>query len=194
MTPVDARRDLARYTVDVTTAVAFGLDMNLIERGTDPLSHQLETVFAALNRRVFAPFPYWRHVKLPADRALDQALSEVRTRMLDILRTTRAELDRDPARAAAPRSLLEALLVARDAEDPKARLSEQEVLRRHRAGKVEAIVLNPTLLLGPGDDRFSSTEDVLRVLQGRVPASTHGTVAFVEASAPSWTRTRSSTS
>ncbi|WP_437897367.1 cytochrome P450 [Sorangium sp. So ce124] len=126
--PVDARRDLARYTVDVTTAVAFGLDMNLIERGTDPLSHQLETVFASLNRRIFAPFPYWRHVKLPADRALDQALSEVRTRMLDILRTARAELDRDPARAAAPRSLLEALLVARDADDPKARLSEQEVL------------------------------------------------------------------
>ncbi|XXY50835.1 cytochrome P450 [Sorangium sp. So ce269] len=126
--PVDARRDLARYTVDVTSAVAFGMDMNLIERGEDPLSRQLETIFAAVNRRIFAPFPYWRHVKLPADRALDQALSEVRKRMLDILRTARAELDRDPARAAAPRSLLEAMLVARDAEDPKARLSDQEVL------------------------------------------------------------------
>ncbi|WP_437617936.1 cytochrome P450 [Sorangium sp. So ce1151] len=126
--PVDARRDLARYTVDVTSAVAFGMDMNLLERGADPLSHQLEKIFAAVNRRIFAPFPYWRHVKLPADRALDQALSAVRQRMLDMLRTARAELDRDPARAAAPRSLLEAMLVARDAEAPKARLSDQEVL------------------------------------------------------------------
>ncbi|WP_437751517.1 cytochrome P450 [Sorangium sp. So ce1389] len=126
--PVDARRDLARYTVDVTTAVAFGMDTNLIERGADPLSRQLETIFAAVNRRIFAPFPYWRHVKLPADRALDQALSAVRQRMLDMLRTARAELDRDPGRAAAPRSLLEAMLVARDAEDAKARLSDQEVL------------------------------------------------------------------
>ncbi|WP_437674070.1 cytochrome P450 [Sorangium sp. So ce131] len=126
--PVDARQDLARYTVDVTSAVAFGLDMNLIERGTDPLSHQLDTVFAGLNRRLMAPFPYWRHVKLPADRALDQAIVEVRRRMLDIIQTARAELDRDPARAAAPRSLLEAMLAARDADDPKVRLSDQEVL------------------------------------------------------------------
>lgn len=126
--PVDARRDLTLYAVDVTTAVAFGLDMNLVERGSDPLSHQIETVFAALNRRLFAPFPYWRHLKLPADRALDQAISEMSRRMLDILRTARAELDREPARAAAPRSLLEAMLVARDAEDPKVRLSDQEVL------------------------------------------------------------------
>lgn len=125
--PVDARRDLTYYTVDVTTAVAFGFDMNLIERGTDPLSYQLETVFAGLQRRTLAPFPYWRHLKLPADRALDRALSEVRVRMLDVIRATRAELDRDPARAAAPRSLLEAMLVARGAEDAKVRLSDQEV-------------------------------------------------------------------
>ncbi|MGK4008043.1 cytochrome P450 [Sorangium sp. So ce1036] len=126
--PVDARRDLTHYTVDVTTAVAFGMDMNLIERGVDPLSHQIETIFATVSRRASAPFPYWRHLKLPADRAAEQALSEVRGRMLDIIRTARAELDRDPARATAPRSLLEAMLVARDAEDPKARLSDQEVL------------------------------------------------------------------
>jgi dihydroflavonol-4-reductase len=34
--------------------------------------------------------------------------------------------------------------------------------------------------LGPGDDRLSSTDDVVRVLHGRVPATTEGTVAFVD--------------
>lgn len=61
------------------------------------------------------------------------------------------------------------------------RLSEQEVLRWNADDRVEAVVLNPSLLLGPGDDRMSSTGDVLKVLHGRVPAVTDGTVAFVDA-------------
>jgi cytochrome P450 len=125
---VDARRDLTRYTVDITTTVAFGRNMNLIERGTDVLHQQIETIFTIINRRLFAPFPLWRYVKLPADRALDRALADVKERMLDLIRSTRAELDRDPARAAAPRTLLEAMLMARDAEEPGARLSDREVL------------------------------------------------------------------
>jgi dihydroflavonol-4-reductase len=59
-------------------------------------------------------------------------------------------------------------------------LQEQEVLRRDRADRVEAVILNPSLLLGPGDDRMSSTGDVLDVLTGNVPALTEGTVAFVD--------------
>ncbi|MCC7385622.1 MAG: NAD-dependent epimerase/dehydratase family protein [Deltaproteobacteria bacterium] len=60
------------------------------------------------------------------------------------------------------------------------RLQEQEVLRWCAAGRVEGIVLNPTLILGPGDDRLSSTADVHRILSGRFPAITEGTVAFVD--------------
>ena len=59
-------------------------------------------------------------------------------------------------------------------------LQEQEVLRRDAAGRIEAVVLNPSLLLGPGDERLSSTGDVLKVLHRRVPALTEGTVAFVD--------------
>ncbi|XYH98643.1 cytochrome P450 [Sorangium sp. So ce1128] len=125
--PVDARRDLTRYTVDVTSAVAFGRDLNLVDRGADALVHQLDEIFTMIHRRVLAPFPYWRYVKLPADRSLDRALAEVSERMLELIRATRAELDRDPARAAAPRTLLEAMLAARDAEHPAARLSDLEV-------------------------------------------------------------------
>lgn len=57
---------------------------------------------------------------------------------------------------------------------------EQEVARRVEAGKLEAVILNPSLLLGPGDARLSSSEDVLEILNGRVPAVSDGTMALVD--------------
>ncbi len=125
--PVDARRDprpLARWMSPPPWR--FGLDMNLIERGTDPVAPARD------GPRVAQP-PHLRAISVlearqaARRRAPDHAWRCARG-CWSILRTARAELDRDPARAAAPRSLLEALLVARDADDPKARLSEQEVL------------------------------------------------------------------
>lgn len=59
-------------------------------------------------------------------------------------------------------------------------LQEQEVLRRHEAGDIDAVILNPSLMLGPGDDRLSSSTDVLNVLNRRVSALTDGTVALVD--------------
>lgn len=60
------------------------------------------------------------------------------------------------------------------------RLQEQEVLRWNKAGKIEAVILNPSLLLGPGDDRLSSVGDVHKILHGRMPALTDGTMAIVD--------------
>ena len=59
-------------------------------------------------------------------------------------------------------------------------LQEKEVLAWDKEDKIEAVILNPSLLLGPGDERMSSTGDVLKILEGRLPAMTHGTVAFVD--------------
>ncbi len=59
-------------------------------------------------------------------------------------------------------------------------LQEQEFMRRVEAGKLEGCVINPSLLLGPGDDRLSSSEDVLNILNKKVPAITEGTVALAD--------------
>jgi dihydroflavonol-4-reductase len=59
-------------------------------------------------------------------------------------------------------------------------LQEQEVLRRHKNGEIDAVILNPSLMLGPGDERLSSSTDVLNVLNRRVSALTDGTVALVD--------------
>ena len=44
----------------------------------------------------------------------------------------------------------------------------------------EVISVNPTLLLGPGDVRGSSTGDVVRLLEGRVPAIPPGGLSYVD--------------
>jgi dihydroflavonol-4-reductase len=42
------------------------------------------------------------------------------------------------------------------------------------------VILNPSLLLGPGDERLSSTQDVLKFLAGDVPAIPCGGISFVD--------------
>jgi len=47
--------------------------------------------------------------------------------------------------------------------------------------KTELITLNPTLALGPGDDRASSTTDVRRFLDRQMPVVPSGGLSFVDA-------------
>jgi len=123
--PVDVLADVMRYTVDVTAALSFGEDMNTLEAGTGELQRHLATLFATVNRRLSAPFPYWRYLKLPQDRAFEKSLAEVERVIFAIVQRARGELERDPARE--PRNLLEAMLAAHDADDPGARLSDREL-------------------------------------------------------------------
>ena len=58
---VDVQQDLMRFTVDVTTNLAFGYDMNTLEKEGDVIQQHLERIFPMINRRVNAPFAYWRH-------------------------------------------------------------------------------------------------------------------------------------
>jgi dihydroflavonol-4-reductase len=42
------------------------------------------------------------------------------------------------------------------------------------------VILNPSLLLGPGDARLSSTQDIYRFLLGRIPVMPRGGISFVD--------------
>lgn len=127
--PVDILHHLMRYTVDVMAEVALGRDMNTLERGADTLQRHFETIFPALLRRMLAPIPYWRYLRLPADRAVERALDAARRVILPLIERSRAELAADADLRAAPRTLLEAMLVASiDGEGDARRLSDAEVL------------------------------------------------------------------
>jgi len=57
---------------------------------------------------------------------------------------------------------------------------EKTALRIGRERGLEVVVLNPSLLLGPGDARLSSTDVVYKFLERRIPAMPSGGLSFVD--------------
>jgi len=57
---------------------------------------------------------------------------------------------------------------------------EREALEANSPPDFEVVIVNPSLLLGPGDVRESSTGDVRRFLEGVIPATPAGGLAFVD--------------
>ena len=57
---------------------------------------------------------------------------------------------------------------------------QETVARQECAGGPALVILNPSLLLGPGDERLSSTEDILKFLAREIPATPPGGLNFVD--------------
>ena len=111
---VNVQQDLMRYTVDVTTNLAFGYDMNTLEKEGDVIQKHLERIFPTIDRRINAMFPYWRYFKLPADRALDKSLAVIRKALSQFIAQARERLRQKPELTLRPTNLLEAMLSAPD--------------------------------------------------------------------------------
>jgi dihydroflavonol-4-reductase len=56
---------------------------------------------------------------------------------------------------------------------------EKVALEQAKRG-LPVVILNPSLLLGPGDARMSSTQDIFRFLMGRIPVMPSGGISFVD--------------
>jgi cytochrome P450 len=141
--PVEVQKDLMRYTVDVTTNLAFGYDMNTLEEEGDVIQQHLEKVLPVITRRMFAPFPYWRYVRLPADRALGGAIGEIHKAVGEFTAHSRQEIAQDPELAQRPDNLLQSLLVAGDEEH--AQFDDEEVFS------------NAVTILMAGEDTTANT-------------------------------------
>ena len=111
---LDMAEEFKRFTVDVTTWLALGRDVNTVEGGSDVIERQLGLIFPAFHRRVVAMLPYWRLFRLPSDRRFEQALAAVRSWIDGVVVDARARLEAEPARAGAPSNFLEAMLCERD--------------------------------------------------------------------------------
>ncbi|MEX2479619.1 MAG: cytochrome P450 [Gammaproteobacteria bacterium] len=114
--PVDLCRELMRFTVDVTTQLAFGIDFNTLETDGPIIQQNLDKVFPVLNFRVNAPFPYWRYFRLPRDRELDRALTQLQAQVDDIIADVHRRMAADRTLYEAPTNFLEAMLAAKEAE------------------------------------------------------------------------------
>ncbi len=121
---VDVLGAAMRYTVDVTSVVAFGRDLDTQRKGSDELQTHCENVMSTLIRRLLAPFPHWRFVQLPRDRAYVRSLEKLREVLLSIVAEARVA-GRDTEREGA-RTLLETMLATRD-DEGRAPLTDDEV-------------------------------------------------------------------
>jgi len=60
------------------------------------------------------------------------------------------------------------------------KLYQEEAALRECEGGTELVIVNPSLLLGPGDAKISSTEDILRFLARDIPVVPPGGLNFVD--------------
>lgn len=136
--PLDVVEELKRFTVDVTTLITFGHDVNTVEQGDDVVQRKLELVAPALTRRLFSLIPMWRLVRLPRDRRLDRALADLRAWLSELVAAERARLSAEPERVGKPSNFLEAMV---SAHDDQGRLFSDDV-----------IFGNLMTMLGAGED------------------------------------------
>jgi cytochrome P450 len=139
---VDAGADLRRFTVDVTSSLAFATDLNTLETEGDVIQQHLDKVFPAVARRLFALVPYWRWFKLPADRELDAAIKEVHELVNRLVADARQRVARDTADTR-PNNFLDAIVATQT--DETAAFTDAEV------------VGNALTMLLAGEDTTSNT-------------------------------------
>ncbi|MGH2974151.1 MAG: cytochrome P450 [Solirubrobacterales bacterium] len=112
----DIGQALSSFTVDVTSALAFGHDLNTLERGDGGLQEHLHRVFQVTNRRIFLPVRYWRHFKLPVDRAFDRSVAEIESAVTAFMDETRKRIAARPELREAPENFLESMIAAQETE------------------------------------------------------------------------------
>ncbi|MCB9570460.1 MAG: cytochrome P450 [Kofleriaceae bacterium] len=111
---IDLLDDLMRFTVDVTTLLVFGHDVDTLGGGRDVIQRHLERFFPTFARRLNSVVPWWRVLRMPSDRRTDRAVAALRAWLGELVVAARAALAAEPARAARPANFLEAMLAARD--------------------------------------------------------------------------------
>ena len=112
--PIDLQGDLMRFTVDVISGLAFGADINTLEKGDDVIQQHLDQILPTIFKRVLSPIAYWRHFKLPADRAVDAHLLALQQAVNGFIEDARQRLLANPALRDAPENMIEAMIAARD--------------------------------------------------------------------------------
>jgi cytochrome P450 len=133
---VDMAQDLVRFTVDATTALAFGEDPNTIEESGNVIQEHLAEIFPTMMKRINAPIPLWRYFKLPSDRKFDRSLHAIHRHVESLIERSRRRMREQPSDS--PRNLLEAMLDA--ASLPDSGITD------------EVIVANVMTLLLAGED------------------------------------------
>ena len=121
---IDIQKEFVRYTIDITTAIAFGYQLDTINHQEDSFQKHLESIFPMINERITAPIPLWRVYKQKKDKALDKSLKAIKQIVYRFINEAKERLDNTPELRKNPSNFLEALLVEQENEN---RFSTKEI-------------------------------------------------------------------
>lgn len=121
---LDVQKEFMKFTVDITTEIAFGYKLDTINNKTDDFQQHLEHIFPMVNERITAPLPTWRFLKKKKDKKLDTALKAIEKLIYRFIKEAKQRLKDQPDLAENPSNFLEALLVEQEKES---RFSDQEI-------------------------------------------------------------------
>lgn len=116
-TSLDIQTVIMKYTIDITTQIAFGYDGNTLENPNDPLQKHLEKVFPTINARIAAPLPIWKIVKTSKVKEFDHSLEYIKTIIHKYIDEAKGTI------TSKPKNFLEALLL----ENQKENLTDEEI-------------------------------------------------------------------
>ena len=116
-TVIDLQADLMRYTVDVTTASAFGENINTLEKTQqEGIQQHLNVVMPNLFKRILAPVHLPRWMRATEEKELQAHLAHLREAVSGFIANTRKLLAEQPQLRDRPANLIQALVAARDRE------------------------------------------------------------------------------
>ncbi|HSW18706.1 MAG TPA: cytochrome P450 [Ramlibacter sp.] len=111
---IDLLADLMRYTVDVTTCLAFGHDLRTLDQGDGvAIQQHLNHIFPTLFKRTLAPVDV-RH--WAPSRETRRHVIALRQAVNGFIALARAQLASDPALRDKPANLIQALVAAHDGD------------------------------------------------------------------------------
>ncbi|NLR92736.1 cytochrome P450 [Flammeovirga agarivorans] len=111
-------KDFIRATVDVTTNLAFGYDMNTVENQTNDTQEHVEKIFPQLNKRVNSPIPLYKYFKTAEVKDFEESLKYIREHLGKFITQAEERLKNDPSLYENPSNFLEAMLASQDKDDP----------------------------------------------------------------------------
>jgi len=109
---VDIQQDFLRYTVDITTSIAFGIKMNTIEEEGGVIQDHLEKIFPMIFKRINDPIPIYKLLKNKKDKEFEKALREIHFFIDEIIQKGKQRIEENPHLIEEPGNVLEAILVA----------------------------------------------------------------------------------
>ena len=111
--PFDFQNLIQRYTVDVTTTLSFGKDINTLENPDNEIQKDLANLIPAIGRRMKSPFPYWKFITTKEDRALHASINRMKCNVRLFIEDARRQL----GASTTPNNILQAMLLSPDVKE-----------------------------------------------------------------------------